>query len=79
MMANIGADTRRSCMVWHFGCSAQHLGLHKTPAQSCSKIFTSFMLKHAPDITRQQIGALWWRADTNNDGQVPSDAKLVIC
>jgi len=33
-------------------------------------IFTSFMLKHAPDITRQQIGALWWRADTNNDGQV---------
>jgi len=33
-------------------------------------IFTSFMLKHVPDITQQQIGALWWRADTNNDGQV---------
>lgn len=35
-----------------------------------AEIFTSFMLKHVPDITQQQIGALWWRADTNNDGQV---------
>ena len=33
-------------------------------------VFTSFMLKHVPDITQQQIGTLWWRADTNNDGQV---------
>ncbi|CAK9063432.1 GTPase IMAP family member 4 (Immunity-associated nucleotide 1 protein) (IAN-1) (hIAN1) (Immunity-associated protein 4) [Durusdinium trenchii] len=33
-------------------------------------VFTTFLLKHVPDITQQQIGALWWRADTNNDGQV---------
>lgn len=33
------------------------------------QVFTTFLLKHVPDITQQQIGALWWRADTNNDGQ----------
>ncbi|CAJ1331153.1 unnamed protein product [Effrenium voratum] len=33
-------------------------------------VFTSFLLKHCPEITQQQIGCLWWRADTNNDGQV---------
>ena len=41
-----------------------------TAVELGAEIFTSFMLKHVPDITQQQIGALWWRADTNNDGQV---------
>jgi len=33
-------------------------------------VFTKFVLTHAPNTSRQQIGALWWRADTNSDGQV---------
>eukprot|EP00930_Biecheleria_cincta_P046006 TRINITY_DN31725_c0_g1_i1.p1 TRINITY_DN31725_c0_g1~~TRINITY_DN31725_c0_g1_i1.p1 ORF type:complete len:501 (-),score=126.26 TRINITY_DN31725_c0_g1_i1:74-1576(-) len=33
-------------------------------------VFTKFILTHAPSTSRQQIGALWWRADTNSDGQV---------
>lgn len=33
-------------------------------------VFTKFILTHAPNTSRQQIGALWWRADTNSDGQV---------
>lgn len=33
-------------------------------------VFTKFILTYAPNTSRQQIGALWWRADTNSDGQV---------
>eukprot|EP00931_Biecheleriopsis_adriatica_P087969 TRINITY_DN62372_c0_g1_i1.p1 TRINITY_DN62372_c0_g1~~TRINITY_DN62372_c0_g1_i1.p1 ORF type:complete len:524 (-),score=161.36 TRINITY_DN62372_c0_g1_i1:131-1666(-) len=35
-------------------------------------VFTKFLLQHAPGITQVQVGSLWWRADTNSDGQVDS-------
>lgn len=33
-------------------------------------VFARFLLSCAPGITPQHVGGLWWRADTNGDGQI---------
>mmetsp|Transcript_10248 Transcript_10248/g.24602 ORF Transcript_10248/g.24602 Transcript_10248/m.24602 type:complete len:522 (-) Transcript_10248:207-1772(-) len=46
------------------------LGGWSGPGAISPLVFTNFLLTHVPDVTQSQIGALWWRADTNGDGQV---------
>lgn len=33
-------------------------------------VFTKFLLTAVPGVQQAHVGALWWRADTNGDGQV---------
>jgi len=48
----------------------RNLGGWNGPGAISPLVFTNFLLTHVPDVTQTQIGALWWRADTNGDGQV---------
>ena len=77
----MAAPNRRQRMALAFGklqrsqspeaVGTPYLVVTCLPAQ----VFTNFLLTHVPDVTQTQIGALWWRADTNGDGQ---DGKVTL-